>query len=51
MASAAWFYALAFAATKLAPLFRKPFTWKVLDGFIGVVMWAIAYGLAAPLIL
>ena len=50
-ASAAWFYALAFAATKLAPLFRKPVTWKLLDGLIGLVMWAIAYGLAAPLIL
>lgn len=44
-ASALWFYALAFAATKLAPLFRTAITWKVLDGLIGVVMWAIALSL------
>lgn len=49
-ASAAWFYALAFAATKLAPLFRTPITWKILDGLIGAVMWGIAWGLITTLI-
>lgn len=44
-ASFAWFYALAFAAGKLAPQFRKPTTWRVLDGIIGIVMWAIAASL------
>jgi len=50
IASALWFYGLAFAATKLAPLFRTPITWKVLDGLIGVVMWAIAFSLVLPLV-
>lgn len=48
-ASFAWFYALAFAATKLAPLFRTPITWKILDLFIGLVMWAIAASLVMSL--
>lgn len=49
-ASALWFYALAFTATKLAPLFRVPITWKILDGLIGLVMWAIAFSLIEPLV-
>jgi len=49
-ASFAWFYTLAFAATKLAPLFRAPVTWKILDATIGVVMWAIAFSLVKPLL-
>lgn len=48
-ASALWFYTLAFAATKLAPLFRTPVTWKILDALIGVVMWGIAFSLLHPL--
>ncbi len=44
-ASALWFYTLAFAATKLSPLFKTPLTWKILDIFIGVVMWTIAASL------
>ncbi|HEY9079674.1 LysE/ArgO family amino acid transporter [Magnetovibrio sp.] len=49
-ASLMWFYALAFAATKLAPLFRAPVTWKILDAAIGVVMWSIAISLLKPMI-
>ncbi|OEJ68529.1 LysE/ArgO family amino acid transporter [Magnetovibrio blakemorei] len=49
MASFVWFYALAFAATKLAPLFRTPITWKILDLFIALVMWAIALSLVMSL--
>jgi L-lysine exporter family protein LysE/ArgO len=44
-ASALWFYGLAFGAARLAPLFRRPAAWRVLDGVIGVVMLAIAAGL------
>jgi L-lysine exporter family protein LysE/ArgO len=44
-ASALWFYGLAYGATRLAPLFRKPAAWRVLDAVIGVVMLAIAVGL------
>jgi len=50
-ASFVWFYTLAFAATKLAPLFRAPVTWKALDATIGVVMWAIAFSLIKPMVL
>ena len=45
-ASFAWFTALGFGARLLAPLFRRPATWRVLDLAIGVVMWAIALQLA-----
>lgn len=44
-ASFAWFFALALAAGYLAPLFKKPATWRVLDALIGAVMWAIAWSL------
>lgn len=44
-ASVLWFYGLALAAGYLAPLFRRPATWRVLDALIGVIMWAIAWGL------
>ena len=43
--SAVWFYSLAFGATKLAPLFRKPRTWQVLNALIGSMMLFIAYQL------
>lgn len=37
-----WFFTLAYGARLLAPLFRKPTAWRVLDGLIAVVMWSIA---------
>lgn len=43
--SAVWFYSLAFGATKLAPLFRKPRTWQILNALIGSMMLFIAYQL------
>jgi len=42
LASLLWFFALAYGAARLTPLFRKPATWRVLDALIGCVMWAIA---------
>lgn len=45
MASVTWFYGLAAFAKVLTPLFRKPRTWQVLDGLIGITMWAIAWSL------
>lgn len=45
LASALWFFALGFGARLLLPLFRRPLTWRLLDGVIGVVMWAIAFSL------
>ena len=44
-ASVVWFYALALAAAKLAPLFRKPGTWKALDFAIATIMFWIAASL------
>lgn len=41
-ASALWFYGLGYGAKKAAPLFAKPVTWRVLDGFITVMMLFVA---------
>jgi L-lysine exporter family protein LysE/ArgO len=43
--SALWFYGLGFGAVRLAPLFAKPLTWRLLDGVIALTMWAIAIAL------
>ncbi|NKF20803.1 LysE/ArgO family amino acid transporter [Solimonas marina] len=43
--SGLWFYGLAYGAAWLAPLFRKPVTWRLLDLVIAATMWAIAAGL------
>ena len=32
-------------ARLLIPLFRRPVTWRLLDGVIALIMWGIAYGL------
>ncbi|MFB6349122.1 LysE/ArgO family amino acid transporter [Moraxella sp. ZJ142] len=45
-ASALWFFGLGYGARLLIPLFNKPVTWRVLDGIIALVMWAIALSLA-----
>ncbi len=42
VASAGWFFALAYGARVLAPLFARPAAWRVLDTAIGLIMWAIA---------
>lgn len=47
-ASFAWFFGLAYGARLLAPLFRKPLAWRVLDGVIALVMWSIAVKLVLP---
>jgi L-lysine exporter family protein LysE/ArgO len=41
-ASFIWFFTLAYGARLLAPLFRKPIAWRVLDVLIAIVMWTIA---------
>lgn len=40
-----WFVALGYGSRLLAPLFKKPKTWMILDISIGLMMWWIAYGL------
>ncbi|HPS57538.1 MAG TPA: LysE/ArgO family amino acid transporter [Spirochaetota bacterium] len=44
-ASFAWFFALAYSGRILAPLFRKPLSWRILDTVIGFVMVYIAFRL------
>ncbi len=41
-ASAVWFYGLGYGAARLAPLFARPASWRLLDLAIGAIMWAIA---------
>lgn len=41
-ASFAFFYTLGYGASLLAPLFKKPITWRILELGIGITMWSIA---------
>ncbi|PJJ72612.1 L-lysine exporter family protein LysE/ArgO [Diaminobutyricimonas aerilata] len=43
--SVVWFTALGFGARLLAPVFRRPAAWRVLDAAIAVVMIALAVSL------
>jgi len=45
LGSIAWFSALGFGATRLAPLLARPRAWQVLDLLIGIVMFVIAASL------
>lgn len=45
LASLLWFFGLAFGASRLTPLFRRPQAWRILDAIIGVTMWFIAISL------
>lgn len=45
VASIAWFTLLGFGARLLAPVFARPLAWRILDGIIAVVMFAIAVSL------
>ncbi|MCK4503646.1 MAG: LysE family transporter [Desulfuromonadales bacterium] len=47
-ASIVWFFSLSLGAGFLAPLFRKPIAWRVLDGFVCLTMWGIALSLLWP---
>ncbi|WP_333829107.1 LysE/ArgO family amino acid transporter [Pararhodobacter sp.] len=37
-----FFFALGYGATRLRPVFAKPAAWRILEGVIALVMWAIA---------
>ena len=41
-ASLVFFTALGYGARLLAPVFRRPAAWRILDVGVGLVMWAIA---------
>lgn len=40
--SSLWFMALICAAKQLAPLFAKPIAWRLFDGLIALIMFALA---------
>jgi L-lysine exporter family protein LysE/ArgO len=42
LASFVWFFSLAYGAGKLAPLFRHPRAWQILDIAVSCLMWIIA---------
>ena len=44
-ASFLWFFSLSFGGRALAPYFKEPVAWKVLDTLIGIIMWLIAISL------
>jgi len=44
--SLSFFAVLGFGARLLAPVFANPRAWVVLEGGVGMTMWAIALGLA-----
>ncbi|MFG1989201.1 LysE/ArgO family amino acid transporter [Actinoplanes sp. NPDC048988] len=46
-ASLVWFTALGAGAHRLAPLLARPAAWRILDGFIALVMLAVAVTLVA----
>ncbi len=48
LASGVFFAGLGYGARGLAPLFRRPRAWVVLDVIVGATMWAIAAGLVWP---
>ncbi|WP_210397749.1 LysE/ArgO family amino acid transporter [Motiliproteus sediminis] len=45
LASLCWFFTLAFSARALAPLFRHPQAWRILDLIVCLLMWSVALAL------
>lgn len=45
LASIFWFFGLAYGARLLTPWFRKPVTWRLLDGLIAAFLFVLAAGL------
>jgi len=37
-----WFFSLSLGARWLAPLFKKPIAWRILDGLVCLMMWTLA---------
>lgn len=37
-----WFFCLSLGARWLAPLFRQPLSWRILDGLVCLMMWTLA---------
>jgi len=47
LASFTFFFALAYGARILQPVFLRPQSWRVLEALVAIVMWSIAWHLAA----
>lgn len=45
LGSLVWFSTLGFGARLLAPLFARPLAWRILDGIIALIMFALATSL------
>ncbi len=45
LASFGFFFSLGFGARLVRPWFQSPRSWRILEGAIGAIMWAIAAGL------
>lgn len=45
LASFGFFFGLGFGARLVRPWFQAPRAWRILEGIIGAIMWAIAAGL------
>ncbi|MFD0966762.1 LysE/ArgO family amino acid transporter [Seminibacterium arietis] len=45
-ASALWFFGVGYGSRLLAPLFKRPITWQILDTLTAIIMWIIAFSLA-----
>jgi L-lysine exporter family protein LysE/ArgO len=47
LASFVFFFSLAYGAKLLEPKMKRPSSWRILDGLIALVMFAIAFKLAS----
>ncbi|MDA8942223.1 LysE/ArgO family amino acid transporter [bacterium] len=47
LASFIFFFSLAYGARLLMPIMQRPFSWKILDSLIALVMFTIAFKLAS----
>ena len=47
LASFIFFFSLAYGSRLLMPVMLRPFSWKILDGLIALIMFTIAFNLAA----
>ncbi|MGI3898982.1 MAG: LysE/ArgO family amino acid transporter [Janthinobacterium lividum] len=50
LASTSWFLALIYGARLLAPLFRKPSAWRLLDGVVAATMMVLALTLVRQVV-
>ena len=47
LASFVFFFSLAYGAKLLEPIMQRPYSWRILDGLIAVIMFTIAFKLAS----